>query len=188
MALFIITCFRAELLITYVSEADREFLCRIIANNRQRKIARSIQRKKITPKVPAAASTNTSPGPDTLNVQLPVSYKQGGKTVAAQATRFSPKGCLVLTKKPHRVGTVFSLKITNPTSKKSIQVDSLVSLSKLSSASKRWGMLIQFLNLTKSDRDELRQVLADPGQPPKTSIKSKYLDTFRGFVLNILPK
>jgi len=179
------TFFGAELQITYISEADREFLCRIIANVRQGKIARSVQRKKTTPKVPTAASTNE---PDTLDVQLPVSYKKGGKTVAANATRFSPKGCLVLTKKPHRVGTVFSLKITNPKSKKSIQVDGLVSLSKLSSAKKRWGMLIHFLNLTKGHREELREVLAGPGQPPKTSIKSKYLDTFAGFVLNILPK
>ena len=182
------TCFSAELQITYVSEADKEFLRRLIANKRQRNIARSVQRKRISPKVPAAASTSPSPEADTLDVQLPVFYKQGGKTVAARATRFSPKGCLVLTKKPHRVGTLFSLRITNPKSKKSIQVDSLVSLRKRSSANRRWGMLIQFLNLTQRDRDELRQVLADPGEPPKTSIKSKYLDTFRGFVLNILPK
>ena len=182
------TCFRAELQITYVSEADREFLWRIIANNCQRKIARSVQREKTTPKVPAAASTNPNSEPDTLDVQLPVFYKKDGKTVAAKATRFSPKGCLILTKKPHRVGTVFSLKLTNPRSKKSIQVDGLVSLRKLSSANKRWGMLIQFLNLTQRDREELRQVLAGPGQTPKTSIQSKYLDTFKGFVLNILPK
>jgi hypothetical protein len=182
------TCFSAELQITYVSAADKEFLCRIIANNNQRRIARSVQRKKTSPKVDATASTSATPEPDTLDVQLPVSYKQSGKTVAARATRFSPKGCLVLTKKPHQVGTVFSLKITNPKSKRSIQVDSLVSLRKLSSANKRWGMLLQFINLTKRDREELCQVLADPGEPPKTSIKSKYLDTFKGFVLNILPK
>ena len=133
-------------------------------------------------------AVEVEPEPETIDLQLPVSYKQSGKTVAARATRFSPKGCLVLSKKPHRVGTVFSLKITNPISKKSIQVDGLVSLRKRSSTNKRWGMLIQFLNLTKRDWEELRQVLADPGQPPKTSIKSKYLDTFRGFVLNILPK
>jgi hypothetical protein len=183
-----LTGYSAELRITYVSEADKEFLCRIIASNRQRITARSVQRKKTTSKAPAAASTKVSSEPETFAVQLPASYKKGGKTIAANATRFSPKGCLVLSKKPHRVGTVFSLKITNPISKKSIQVDGLVSLRKRSSANKRWGMLIQFLNLTKRDWDELRQVLADPGQPPKTSIKSKYLDTFRGFVLNILPK
>jgi hypothetical protein len=182
------TCFSAELQITYVSEADKEYLCRIIASNRQRITARSVQREKTTPKVPSAASTKANSEPETFAVQLPASYKKGGKTVAANATRFSPKGCLVLTKKPHRVGTVFSLKLTNPISKKSIQVDGLVSLRKRSSANKRWGMLIQFLNLTKRDWEELRQVLADPGQTPKTSIKSKYLDTFRGCVLNILPK
>ena len=182
------TCFSAELQITYVSEADKEFLYRMIANNRQRQTARSVQRKKTSPKVPAPAPTSPSPEPDTLDVQLPASYKQGGKTVVARATRFSPKGCLVLTKKPHQVGTVFSLRITNPKSKKSIQVDSLVSLRKRSSANKRWGMLIQFLNLTQRDREELRQVLADSEAPQTTSIKSKYLDTFRGFVLNILPK
>ena len=183
-----ITCFSVELQITYVSEADKEFLSRIIGGNRQRTIARPVQRVKTTPQLPAKARTRPDSESDTLNIQLPASYQKGGKTVAAHATRFSPKGCLVLTKKPHRVGTVFSLRISNPKSKKSIQVDGLVSLRKLSSANKRWGMLIQYLNLTQKGREELRQLLADPGQIPKTSAKSKYLDTFRGFVLNILPK
>jgi hypothetical protein len=183
-----VTFYSSELKISYISETEKEFLRRIISSNCQGKFGPSAQREKTTPKVPAAASTSASPAPDALEVQLPVSYKQSGKKVAARATRFSPKGCLVLTKKPHRVGTVFSLKITNPKSKRSIKVDSLVSLRKLSSANKRWGMLLQFINLTKGDREELHQVLVDPGEPPKTSIKSKYLETFRGFVLNILPK
>jgi hypothetical protein len=183
-----VNLFSAELQISYISESDRDFLCRMIADNCQSRLVPSAQREDTTPEVPAAAGTQPNDEPATLDVQLPVSYKKGGKTVAAKATRFSPKGCLVITMNPHPVGTVFSLKVTNPKSKKSIRVDGIVSLRKRSSTTKRWGMLIQFLNLTTGDSEELRQVLADPGQTPKTSIKSKYLDTFKEFILNKLPK
>jgi len=183
-----VTIYSSELKISYISETDKEFLCRIIASNCQGKFVPSAQREKTTPKVPVAAGTNPNHEPDTVDVQLPVSYKKDGKAVAAKATRFSPKGCLIITMKPHRVGTVFSLEITNPKSKKSIRVDGSVSLRKRSSSTSRWGMLVQFLNLTRGDREELRQVLADPGQTQKTTIKSKYLDTFKEFVLSKLPK
>ena len=59
---------------------------------------------------------------------------------------------------------------------------------KRSASKKRWGMLIQFINLTEGDRKKLRQVLANSSKAPEKSIKSKYLDTFMGFVLNKLPK
>ena len=44
------------------------------------------------------------------------------------------------------------------------------------------------MNLSEEDTEKLRQVLADPKQAAKKSVKSKYLDTFKGFVLNKLPK
>ena len=59
---------------------------------------------------------------------------------------------------------------------------------KRSASKKRWGMLIQFINLTEGDRKKLHRVLADSAEASEKSIKSKYLDTFKGFVLNKLPK
>ena len=180
--------FTVELQLTCISETDRDFLSRIIANNHKNKVIRPAQREKTTSAVPATANIDPNSKPDASDVQLPVSYKSGGKTVKASATRLSPKGCLVLTKKPHRVGTVFSLKITNIKSKKSIQLDGSVTGRKRSASKKRWGMLIQFINLTEGTRKKLRQVLADSAEASEKSIKSKYLDTFKGFVLNKLPK
>ena len=180
--------FTVELQFTSISETDRDFLSRIIANNYKNKAIRPAQQEKTTSAVPATANTDPNSKPDVSAVQLPVSYKSGGKTVNARATRISPKGCLVLTKKPHRVGTVFSLKITDTKSKKSMQLDGSVTGRKRSSSKKHWGMLIQFINLTEGHRKKLRQLLADSGKVPKKSIKSKYLDTFMGLVRNKLPK
>lgn len=180
--------FTAELELTCISETDRDFLSRMIANNHKNKVIRPAQQEKTTSEVPATENTDPNSQPDASAVQLPVSYKRDGKTVKASATRLSPKGCLVLTKKPHRVGTVFSLKITDTRSKKSIQLDGSVSARKRSASQKRWGMLIQFINLTEGDRKKLRQILAESAKASEKSIKSKYLDTFKGFVLNKLPK
>jgi hypothetical protein len=180
--------FTAELELTCISETDRDFLSRMIANNHKNKVIRPAQQEKTTSEVPATENTDPNSQPDASAVQLPVSYKRDGKTVKASATRLSPKGCLVLTKKPHRVGTVFSLKITDTRSKKSIQLDGSVSARKRSASQKRWGMLIQFINLTEGDRKKLRQILAESAKASEKSIKSKYLDTFKGFVLDKLPK
>jgi hypothetical protein len=180
--------FTVELQLTSISETDRDFLSRIIANNYKNKATRPAQQKKTTSAVPKTAKTDQNTKLDVAHVQLPVSYKSGGKTVKASATRLSPKGCLVLTKKPHRVGTVFSLKITDTKSKKSIQLDGSVTGRKRSSSKKHWGMLIQFINLTEGHRKKLRQLLADSGKVPEKSITSKYLDTFMGLVRNKLPK
>jgi hypothetical protein len=119
-------------------------------------------------------------------VRLPVSYNKAGKTVAANATLFSPKGCLVLTKKPHRVGTVFSLRITNARADTSIQVDGSVCACKHFAADRHWGMSIRFMNLSEMAREELRRLLAAPAPTPKTSIRSKYLDTWKEFLSGIL--
>ena len=181
-----INYFTVELQLTCISETDRDFLSRTIANNHKNKVIRPAQQEKTTSAAPATANTDPNSKPDASDVQLPVSYKSGGKTVKASATRLSPKGCLVLTKKPHRVGTVFSLNITDTRSKKSIQLDGSVTGRKRSSSKKRWGMLIQFINLTEEDRKKLRQVLADSSEASEKSIKSKYLDTFKEFVLNKL--
>ena len=171
-----------------ISEPDRDFLSRIIADNHKNQVISPAQQEKTTSEVPATANTDPNSEPDTSDVELPVSYKRDGKTVKASATRLSPKGCIVLTKTPHRVGTVFALKITDTRSKKSLQLDGSVSARKLSASKKRWGMLIQFINLTGADRKKLRQVLAHSAKAPGKPIKSKYLDTFKEFVLNKLPK
>ena len=178
--------FTVELQLTSISATDKDFLSRIITNNYKKKVIRPAQQEMSTSTVPKTANTDQNAKPDVSRVQLPVSYKSGGKTVKASATRLSPKGCLILTKKPHRVGTVFSLKVTDTKSKKFIQLEGSVTGRRRSSSKKHWGMLIQFINLTERNRKKLRQVLANAGKASEKSIKSKYLDTFKGFVLDKL--
>ena len=178
--------FTVELQLTSISATDKDFLSRIITNNYKKKVIRAAQQEMSTSTVPKTANTDQNAKPDVSRVQLPVSYKSGGKTVKASATRLSPKGCLILTKKPHRVGTVFSLKVTDTKSKKFIQLEGSVTGRRRSSRKKHWGMLIQFINLTERNRKKLRQVLANAGKASEKSIKSKYLDTFKGFVLDKL--
>jgi len=44
------------------------------------------------------------------------------------------------------------------------------------------------MNVGEKYTEKLRQILADPKQSSKKSVKSKYLDTFKGFVLDNLSK
>jgi hypothetical protein len=182
------TSFGVELQLTSMSDNEKEVLCGIIANSYENKTVRPCQREKITSHVPAPASTAADSELDISDLKLLVSYNKGGKTVTADVTRFSPKGCIVYTKNPHGLGTAFSLKITNAKSKRSVQVDGSVASRNYFTDDKHWGMSINFMNLSEEAMEELRQVLTDQRKGPKKSVKSKYLDTLTGFVLNKLLK
>jgi hypothetical protein len=182
------TSFGVELQLTSMSDNEKEVLSGIIANSCENQTVRKCEREKITSHVPVPASTAADSELDISDIKLLVSYNKGGKTVTADVTRFSPKGCIVFTKNPHRLGTAFSLKITNTKSKRSVQVDGSVASRNYFPDDKHWGMSINFMNLSKEGMEELRQVFTDQRKAPKKSVKSKYLDTLTGFVLNKLPR
>ena len=110
-------------------------------------------------------------------VRLPVFYNKGGRRVKANGTRFSAKGCVIYTNIPHNCGTSFSLKISNPHSNKTIQVDSSVILKKRFDSAKQWGMVVRFMNLTTSERDEIQEILSRAPAIPRGATESKYLKT-----------
>jgi hypothetical protein len=116
-------------------------------------------------------------GTEATKLQLPVFYNKGGMEVRAHGTRFSSKGCFVLTKRPHDCGTAFSLKITHPCSSKSINVDGSVIMRKHFAAEKNWGMVVRFMNVNERERDEIQRILADAETTPESSGESKYLKT-----------
>jgi len=182
------TSFGVELQLSSMSDNEKEFLCGIIANSCKNKTVRPDKREKIASDVSAPAVTDPDFELDISDVKLLASYNKGGKKVTAEVRRFSSKGCIVFTKNPHRLGTAFSLKITNAKSNRSVQVDGSVASRNYFTDDKHWGMSINFMNLSEEDTEELRQVLANTKQTSKKSVKSKYLDTFKGFVLNKLPK
>jgi hypothetical protein len=121
--------------------------------------------------------TKREQGRGVPEIQLPVSYNKGGRRVEANGTRFSPKGCVIYTNIPHNCGTSFSLRITKPHSNKTIQVDSSVILRKRFDSAKKWGMVVRFMNLTKSEKDEVHAILSQATAIPKTAGQSKYLKT-----------
>jgi len=180
--------FGVEVKLTSVSETDRVFLCGIVAHSSENKDIQQEERKEATSDGSKPASTDSDLEPEIFDLNLVVSYKKGGKMVTAEVRRLSSKGCICFTKNPHRPGTAFSLKITNPKSNKSARVDGSVASRNYFTADKNWGMSINFLNLSQEKKEQLQQVLADPKQAPKKSVKSKYLGNFKGFVLDKLPK
>jgi hypothetical protein len=121
--------------------------------------------------------TKREQGQRVPEIQLPVFYNKGGRRVEANGTRFSPKGCVIYTNTPHNCGTSFSLKITNPHSKKSVQVDSSVILRQRFDSAKKWGMVVRFMKLTKSEKDEIHEILSQATAIPRTAGESKYLKT-----------
>ena len=128
-------------------------------------------------KMPDGKGSKKDFGLGARKVQLPVFYNKGGRKVKANGARLSPKGCVIYTKSPHNCGTSFSLKITNPRSDKSIQVDSSVVMRKRFENANRWSMVVRFINLTEGERDEIRQILADATAVSKSATESRYLKT-----------
>jgi hypothetical protein len=128
-------------------------------------------------RVPDGKGSKRDDGLGAPEVQVPVFYNKGGRRVQANGTRFSPKGCVVYTQRPHDCGTSFSLKITNPHSDKSVQVDSSVIMRKRFDNANRWGMVVRFMNLTEGERDEIRQILADAKTVSHSAEESRYLKT-----------
>ena len=177
-----------EVKLTSVSETDRVFLCGIVAHSSENKEVQPEEREEAGSDGSKPASTDPDLEPEITDVKLLVSYNKGGKLVTVEVSRFSLKGCVVFTKNPHRLGTAFSLKITNAKSNRSVQVDGSVASRNYFTDDKHWGMSINFMNLSEEKKEQLQQVLADTKQTSKKSVKSKYLDTFKGFVLDKLPK
>ena len=121
--------------------------------------------------------TKSEQGKRVPEIQLPVFYNKGGRRVQANGTRFSPKGCVIYTNLPHNCGTSFSLRITNPHSNKTIQVDSSVILRKRFDSAKKWGMVVRFMNLTTSEKDEIYEILSRAPAVTRAATGSKYLKT-----------
>ena len=110
-------------------------------------------------------------------VKLPVFYNKGGREVEAYGTRFSAKGCVIYTGTPQNCGTSFSLKISNPHTNKTVQVDSSVIMRKRFQNARKWGMVVKFINMTEADRDKVGQIVAQAASVPKPPSQSKYLKT-----------
>jgi hypothetical protein len=80
-------------------------------------------------------------------------------------------------------GSVFSLQVKNPRTGKSIQVDSSVVQCKRCLIKNHWGMILRFMNLTGSEREEIRQILEEASAAPPPQKEPKYIKSRIGQAL-----
>jgi hypothetical protein len=103
--------------------------------------------------------------------------------VKATGSRFSTKGCHLYTKLAPPSGSVFSLKVENPQTGKSIRVDSSVVKRKRCVIKNQWGMILRFMNLSGSDREEIKQILLDASGAANPKKEPKYIKSKIGQAL-----
>jgi nucleoid DNA-binding protein len=121
--------------------------------------------------------------PQIAEISLPVFYNKGGKTVQAVGSRFSTKGCHIYTRLAPPKGTVFSLQVRNPRTGKSIQVDSSVVQCKRCLIKNHWGMILRFMNLNGSEREEIRQILEEASAASIPKKEPRYIKSRIGQAL-----
>ena len=101
----------------------------------------------------------------------------------ATGSRFSTKGCHLYTKLAPPSGSVFSLKVENPQTGKSIRVDSSVVQRKRCVIKNQWGMILRVMNLSGSDREEIKQILLEASGAANPKNKPKYIKSKIGQAL-----
>jgi hypothetical protein len=137
----------------------------------------------VQPAVDAEKEPGQTNTPHIAEISLPVFYNRGGKTVKATGSRFSTKGCHLYTKLAPPSSPVFSLEVQNPQTGKSIRVDSSVVRRKRCAIKNQWGMIIRFMNLSGSDREEIKQILLDASGAANPKKEPKYIKSKIGQAL-----
>jgi hypothetical protein len=163
----------ADVQFVSISEKDREYLQGVIAASQGTKGRIETQQQSGYSEVAATEKK----GPEVANVRMPVFYNKGGQTVEALGSRFSTRGCHLRTKLAPPTGAVFSLKMRNPRTGKFIKVDSSVIKCKRLIDQNRWGMIVRFMNLTKADREEIREILQTATYATRREKGMRYLGT-----------
>ena len=153
-----------------IGEKDRHYLQGLVSVHFEKEVAEIAEDLMTRPEVITDKGLGPTKAPQIADISLPVFYNKGGKTVQAIGSRFSTKGCHIYTRLAPPKGTVFSLQVKNPRTGKSIQVDSSVVQCKRCLIKNHWGMILRFMNLSGSEREEIRQILEDASA---TSIPKK---------------
>ena len=166
-----------------IAEKDRIYLQGLVSGRFEEKIPELA--KDLTPRPERNIEKRLGPteAPLIANIRLPVFYNKGGKTVQAVGSRFSTKGCHIYTRLAPPKGTVFSLQVKNPRTGKSIQVDSSVVQCKRCAIKNHWGMILRFMNLSGSEREEIRQILEDASGSPIPKKEPRYIKSKIGQAL-----
>ena len=166
-----------------IAEKDRIYLQGLVSGRFEEKIPELA--KDLTPRPERNIEKRLGPteAPLIANIRLPVFYNKGGKTVQAVGSRFSTRGCHIYTRLAPPKGTVFSLQVKNPRTGKSIQVDSSVVQCKRCAIKNHWGMILRFMNLSGSEREEIRQILEDASGSSTPKKEPRYIKSKIGQAL-----
>jgi len=121
--------------------------------------------------------------PHIADIRLPVFYNKDGKTIRAVGSRFSTRGCHLYTKLAPPKGSVFSLKVENPRTGKYVHVDSSVVQCKRCAFKNHWGMVLRFMNLSGSERNEIRQILEEASDVTGENKEPRYIKSKIGQAL-----
>ena len=166
-----------------ISDKDRFYLQCMLAEQVDQEISGIAQKQATGIGVDPSQTPGTPGTPQIADVRLPVFYNKGGRTVKAVGSRFSTKGCHLYTKLAPPKGVVFSLKVENPRTGKSVQVDSSVVQCKRCHVKNHWGMILRFMNLSGSARKEIREILQDASTPVAAEKEAKYIKSKIGQAL-----
>ena len=166
-----------------IPESDRLFLQSMIPEQFRGKMNEIGNQQAVQPEVDAEKEPGLTNTPHVAEVSLPVFYNRGGKTVKATGSRFSTKGCHLYTKLAPPSGSVFSLKVENPQTGKSIRVDSSVVQRKRCAIKNQWGMILRFMNLSGPDREEIKQILLEASGPANQKKEPRYIKSKIGQAL-----
>ncbi len=166
-----------------IPEKDRLFLQSMIPEQFGGKMSEIGNQQMVQPEVGAETEPGLTNTPQIAEVNLPVYYNRGGKTVKATGSRFSTKGCHLYTKLAPPSGSVFSLKVQNPQTGRSIRVDSSVVQRKRCAVKDQWGMILRFMNLSEPDREEIKQILQDASGAANPKEEPKYIKSKIGQAL-----
>jgi hypothetical protein len=167
-----------------IGEEDRLFLRGLVGGNFEKKVPTIDKDLTAQPEVDVTREVSPTQMPHIADISLPVFYNKGGKTVKAIGSRFSTKGCHIYTRLAPPKGSVFSLLVKNPRTGKSIQVDSSVVRCRRSLVKNHWGMILRFMNLSGSEREEIRQILQEAtSAAPTTKKEPGYIKSKIGQVL-----
>ena len=167
----------------YISDKDRLYLQNMITDQFDHQVGYIAPNQTPGLEVNAENEIGAANVPCIANVRLPVFYNKGGKTVKAVGSRFSTRGCHLYTKLAPPKGTVFSLKVENPRTGKSIQVDSSVIQCKRSAVKNRWGMILRFMNLSGSVKEEIKDILQEASEVAAAKKEPKYIKSKIGQAL-----
>ena len=167
----------ADVQFVSVSEKDLCYLQGKFAEHAKEQVASIAQDQKSRPEAQTPKGHKQNQSPNLGDVRVPVFYNKGGKTVQGLGSHFSSNGCFLYTKLAPPKGGVFSLKMKNPRTGKSIRVDSSVIRCKRRTGKKQWGMVVRFMNLTKTDREEISQILQHATDNFTRAKGAKYLKT-----------